>query len=102
MSVKEDYYVVLGLEEDADEDDIKKAYRRRALEWHPDKNQHRLEEATEYFKVIQEAYLVLSDENERSWYDAHKEAILSGGRSGGGGRGRRRRAAAGASCQVRH
>jgi curved DNA-binding protein CbpA len=44
-----------------------------------DKNPHRLEEAEERFKRIQQAYEVLSDPQERSWYDAHREAILQGG-----------------------
>ena len=47
-------------------------------QWHPDKNQHQIDLATEVFKQIQAAHAVLSDPNERAWYDAHREAILRG------------------------
>lgn len=47
-------------------------------QWHPDKNQQQIEMATEVFKQVQAAYAVLSDPQERSWYDAHREAILRG------------------------
>lgn len=54
-------------------------------QWHPDKNQHQIELATETFKDIQGAYAVLSDPQERSWYDAHRESILRGRTPGDGG-----------------
>ncbi|CAJ0751566.1 14449_t:CDS:2 [Entrophospora sp. SA101] len=73
------YYELLGVQTNATEDEIKKAYRRRALEWHPDKNHHRIEEATGQFSLLQEAYEVLSDPNERTWYDGHRDAILREG-----------------------
>ncbi|CAG8447008.1 6227_t:CDS:2 [Gigaspora rosea] len=57
-------------------EELKKAYRKKALEWHPDKNHHRVAEATQQFALIQQAYEVLSDPNEREWYDNHREAIL--------------------------
>ncbi|KAJ3337805.1 hypothetical protein HDU93_000480 [Gonapodya sp. JEL0774] len=63
-------------------DEIRKAYRRKALELHPDKVLHRgdeeisVEDATKRFAEIQHAYEVLSDDNERSWYDAHRHEIL--------------------------
>ncbi|KAF9555910.1 DnaJ sub C member 21, partial [Lunasporangiospora selenospora] len=72
------HYVVLGVEKNASETDIKKAYRRKALEWHPDKNHHRVEESTKQFALIAEAYEVLSDPQERAWYDSHRDAILRG------------------------
>ncbi|KAI8602813.1 DnaJ domain-containing protein, partial [Dissophora ornata] len=72
------HYVVLGIEKNASDTDIKKAYRRKALEWHPDKNHHRVEEATKQFAFIAEAYEVLSDPQERAWYDSHRDAILRG------------------------
>ncbi|KAF9433163.1 hypothetical protein BGZ76_009813 [Entomortierella beljakovae] len=72
------HYVVLGIEKNASDSDIKKAYRRKALEWHPDKNGHRVEEATKQFAFIAEAYEVLSDPQERAWYDSHRDAILRG------------------------
>ena len=81
------HYEVLGVERDADDDALKKAYRKLALKWHPDKNQDQIELATETFKQIQSAYAVLSDKHERAWYDDHREAILrgAGGGSAGGG-----------------
>ncbi|KAF9965302.1 hypothetical protein BGZ70_005083 [Mortierella alpina] len=72
------HYVVLDIDKNASESDIKKAYRRKALEWHPDKNNHRVEEATKQFAFIAEAYEVLSDPQERAWYDSHRDAILRG------------------------
>ena len=57
---------------------IKRAYRRRALELHPDRNLADVETATRKFAEIQSAYEVLSDPQERAWYDSHRDAILSG------------------------
>lgn len=70
------HYQVLGVEQNADDDIIKKAYRKAALKYHPDKNLHCLEEATEKFRLVQAAYEVLSDPQERAWYDRHREEIL--------------------------
>ncbi|KAJ3126341.1 Uridine-cytidine kinase-like 1 [Nowakowskiella sp. JEL0407] len=67
--MSEDYYKVLGLDRSASEADIKKAYRREALKWHPDKNPENREEAEIRFKTISEAYEVLSDAQKRSIYD---------------------------------
>ena len=82
------HYEVLGVERLATDDELKKSYRKLALLWHPDKNQHQIAAATEAFKDIQAAYAVLSDPQERSWYDQHRDAILRGGTgvadSGGG------------------
>lgn len=55
---------------------IKKAYRRKALELHPDRNYGDVENATKLFAEVQSAYQVLSDPQERAWYDSHREAIL--------------------------
>ncbi|KPM40163.1 hypothetical protein AK830_g6402 [Neonectria ditissima] len=57
---------------------IKKAYRRKALELHPDRNIDNVETATRRFADVQSAYEILSDPQERAWYDSHRDAILSG------------------------
>ncbi|NWT45471.1 DJC21 protein, partial [Chroicocephalus maculipennis] len=76
------YYEVLGVKRDAAEEELKRAYRRLALRWHPDKNLENAEEAAEQFKLIQAAYDVLSDPQERAWYDNHREALQKGGVDG--------------------
>ena len=73
------HYEVLEVERDVGDDDLKKAYRKLALKWHPDKNTHQVDVATERFKEIQAAHAVLSDPQERAWYDSHRESILRGG-----------------------
>eukprot|EP00760_Papus_ankaliazontas_P034816 PhM_4_TR7504/c0_g1_i1/m.94181/K09506/DNAJA5; DnaJ homolog subfamily A member 5 len=75
---KRDYYEVLGIEPTATESEIKSAYRRLALKWHPDKNHQQQEAAENAFKEIVNAYGVLSNEEERAWYDNHKESVLRG------------------------
>lgn len=72
-------YEVLGVERDAGDEEIKKSYRKLALKWHPDKNQDNNEESTRIFTEIQQAYEVLSDPQERAWYDKHREQIIRGG-----------------------
>eukprot|EP01133_Synstelium_polycarpum_P016907 gene16907-20105_t len=72
------YYEVLEVARTATDTELKKAYRRLALVWHPDKNQDQLVIADEKFKEINHAYSTLSDPNERKWYDDHREAILRG------------------------
>ena len=67
MAVKRDYYEVLGIPRDASHEDIKKAFRKLAFQYHPDRN--RDDGASEKFKEVNEAYEVLSDENKRSAYD---------------------------------
>jgi len=76
LTVMRCHYEVLGIEEEADESQIKKAYRKLALKYHPDKNQGREEEVTKLFREVQSAYDVLSDPQERAWYDKHKDALL--------------------------
>ena len=68
-SSKDNYYKILGVDKNATEADIKKAYRKLALKWHPDKNPNNKEEAEKKFKEINEAYSVLSDKNKRNQYD---------------------------------
>lgn len=66
---KKCYYEVLGVPKSASEVDIKKAYRKLAIKWHPDKNPDNKKEAEEKFKEIGEAYAVLSDKSKRENYD---------------------------------
>ncbi|XP_012273513.1 dnaJ protein homolog 1 [Orussus abietinus] len=81
-----DYYKILGIGRNATDDEIKKAYRKLALRYHPDKN--RSAGAEEKFKEIAEAYEVLSDSKKREVYDKFGEEGLKGNVSGGGGSGR--------------
>ena len=69
MAAKRDYYAVLGLKKGASEAEIKKAYRKLAMEYHPDRNQGN-KSAEEKFKGVSEAYAVLSDKKKRQEYDA--------------------------------
>ncbi|KAL3494249.1 hypothetical protein BJX62DRAFT_234388 [Aspergillus germanicus] len=78
LAEKKDYYELLELEQNASPEEIKKAYRRKALELHPDRNYGNVEAATNLFAEIQAAYEVLSDPQERSWYDTHRDAFLGG------------------------
>lgn len=84
---KSDYYELLGVERTATEDEIKKAYRRKALELHPDRNYGNVEDATKLFAEISSAYEVLSDAQERAWYDSHRDMLLRGDQPGGTGGG---------------
>ena len=68
-----DYYKTLGVEKNASEKDIKKAYRKLALKFHPDRNKGD-KEAEEKFKKISEAYAVLSDKEKRKQYDTFGDA----------------------------
>ncbi|XP_066477258.1 dnaJ homolog subfamily B member 6-like [Tiliqua scincoides] len=79
-----EYYEALGLPRNASTDDIKKAYRKKALKWHPDKNPDNKQYAEQRFKEISEAYEVLSDKNKRDVYDRYgKDGLLGRGRPGG-------------------
>jgi molecular chaperone DnaJ len=78
-----DFYSVLGVSQTASDDDIKKAYRKLAMQYHPDRN-NGSREAEEKFKAITEAYDVLRDPNKRAAYDRYGEAGLRGGAGGGG------------------
>ena len=86
MPSKRDYYDVLGVQKQASEDEIKKAYRKLALEWHPDRN--KAANANEKFKEINEAYAVLSNKEKRSTYDQFgASAFAPGSGMGSGGQG---------------
>ncbi|KAH7341313.1 hypothetical protein B0J17DRAFT_610293 [Rhizoctonia solani] len=74
-AVETSYYELLEVEEDATQDEIKKAFRKLALIHHPDKNHDNVEEATKKFAQLQQAYEVLSDEQERAWYDSHRASM---------------------------
>ncbi|CCE66160.1 hypothetical protein TPHA_0O01940 [Tetrapisispora phaffii CBS 4417] len=71
------YYELLDVEMTASDADLKKAYRRKALQYHPDKNINNIKEATDIFANIRTAYEILSDPQERVWYDSHKNQILN-------------------------
>ncbi|HEY6291314.1 MAG TPA: molecular chaperone DnaJ [Terriglobia bacterium] len=78
MSQKRDYYEVLGVQRNAAETELKSAYRKLALQYHPDRNPENNDEATEKFKEITEAYTVLADQEKRSAYDRFGHAGVSG------------------------
>src|SRR6187551_944295 len=122
MSSKRDYYEILGVAQDVSDEDIKKAYRKAALKFHPDRNQGD-KDAEVKFKEATEAYSVLSDKEKRATYDRFGHAGLQGGADfsgvgvgdifsqfqdifadffggGGGGGGRQRRQARGADVRV--
>jgi molecular chaperone DnaJ len=83
MEQKRDYYEVLGVDKKATADEIKKAYRKLAIKYHPDKNPGD-KEAEEKFKEAAEAYDVLSDETKRQKYDQFGHSMGPQGFSGGG------------------
>src|SRR5918997_276037 len=79
---KRDYYEVLGVSKTASADEIKKAHRKLARQYHPDMNKNN-PSATEKFKEVQEAYDVLSDAEKRKRYDQFGHAGVEGGAAGG-------------------
>jgi len=90
MAAKSDYYDILGVSKNASSEEIKKAYRKQALEWHPDRHRDDKEAAERRFKEINEAYQILSDSQKRSAYDQFGHSAFSpggmpGGFGGGGG-----------------
>lgn len=80
----EDYYTLLGVSKDASAKEIKKAYHKKAVKYHPDKNPND-QAAADKFKKISEAYETLSDDKKRSIYDQYGEEGLRGSGMGGGG-----------------
>ena len=82
--MKEDFYDILGISKSATAAEIKKAYRKKAIEYHPDKNPGD-SKAEELFKKSAEAYEVLSDPNKKAKYDQYGHQAFEGGFGGGGG-----------------
>ncbi len=80
---KKDYYEVLGVNRDASEEDLKKAYRKLAMKYHPDRNPDN-PKAEEHFKEAKEAYETLSDSQKRAAYDQYGHAAFEAGGGGGG------------------
>ncbi|MFH0863889.1 MAG: DnaJ C-terminal domain-containing protein [Candidatus Gottesmanbacteria bacterium] len=83
MVTKRDYYDVLGVNKSANDAELKAAYRKQALQWHPDRNKS--SEAEEKFKEINEAYEILSNSEKRSAYDQYGHAAFEQGGMGAGG-----------------
>ena len=87
MSEKRDYYEVLGVDKNASEADLKKAYKKMARKYHPDLNRDDPKTAEAKFKEVNEAYDVLKDPQKKAQYDQFGHAAFEGGTGGGGGFG---------------
>ena len=85
MASKRDFYEVLGISKTANADEIKRAYRKKAKQYHPDICKE--PDAEEKFKEVQEAYEVLSDDNKRAAYDRYGHAAFEQGAGGAGASG---------------
>lgn len=83
MSSKKDFYQVLGVSKNVTPEELKKAYRKLAMQYHPDRNKDN-KESEEKFKEISHAYEILSDEQKRAAYDSYGHAAFEGGAGGGG------------------
>jgi len=84
MATKGDYYETLGVTKSASADEIKKAYRKQALAWHPDRHASDKETAEKKFKEINEAYQILSDPQKKGAYDQYGHSAFNPGASAGG------------------
>ncbi|MGB7683101.1 MAG: molecular chaperone DnaJ [Candidatus Acidiferrales bacterium] len=84
-NTKRDYYEILGIAREAQTDQIKSAYRKAALRWHPDRNPENKHEAEEQFRACTEAYSVLSDPQKRELYDRYGHAGVQQSGAGFGG-----------------
>jgi len=81
---KEDFYTLLGVDKNVSAEDLKKAYRKKAIQYHPDKNAGN-KEAEEMFKKVAEAYEILQDPDKKAAYDRYGHAAFQGPGGGGGG-----------------